>query len=84
MTTLLSEAQSLPRKSPTKANATYIQYLTLRDTPAHKTRLTTLLDQLMHAVGRRREEDAKLIRTAGRLILANLMHTVFSRNAGGY
>ena len=80
MTTPLSEAQSLPRKSPTKANTTYIQYLTFRDIPAHKVLLTALLDELTHAVGRKREKDAKLVRTAGRLILANLVHTVFSRN----
>ena len=80
MTTPLSEAQSQPRKPPTKANATYIQYLTLRDTPAHTDLLTTLLDELTQAVGRKRESDAKLVRTAGRLILINLVHTVFSRN----
>ena len=80
MTTPLSEAQSLPRKSPTKANATYIHYLTFRDIPAHKVLLTALLDELTHAIGRRREADNKLVRTAGRLILANLVHTVFSRN----
>jgi len=80
MTTPLSEAQSLPRKSPTKANATYIHYLTFRDIPAHKVLLTALLDELTHAIGRKREAHNKLVRTAGRLILANLVHTVFSRN----
>ena len=80
MTTPLSEAQSLSRKLPTKANATYIRYLTLRDTPAHTELLTTLLDELTRAVGRRKQSDAKLVRTAGRLILINLVHTVFSRN----
>ena len=80
MTTPLSEAQSLPRKSPTKANATYIHYLTFRDISAHKVLLTALLDELTHAIGRKREADNKLVRTAGRLILANLVHTVFSRN----
>ena len=80
MTTPLSEAQSLPRKSPTKANATYIQYVTFRDIPAHKVLLTALLDELTHAIGRKREAHNKLVRTAGRLILANLVHTVFSRN----
>ena len=80
MTTPLSEAQSLSRKPPTKANATYIRYLTLRDTPAHTELLTTLLDELTQAVGRRKQSDAKLVRTAGRLILINLVHTVFSRN----
>ena len=80
MTTPLSEAQSLPRKSPTKANATYIHYLTFRDISAHKVLLTALLDELTHAIGRKREAHNKLVRTAGRLILANLVHTVFSRN----
>jgi hypothetical protein len=83
MTTPLSEAQSLPRKSPTKANATYIQYLTFRDIPAHTVLLTALLDELAKAVGRKREADNKLLRTAGRLILTNLVHTVFSRNWSG-
>ncbi len=80
MTTPLSEAQSLPRKSPIKANATYIHYLTFRDIPAHKVLLTALLDELTHAIGRKREAHNKLVRTAGRLIFANLVHTVFSRN----
>ena len=80
MTNPLSEAQSLPRKPPTKANATYIQYLTLSDVSPHTQLITTLLDELTQAVGRRREADNKLVRTAGRLILANLVQTVFSRN----
>ncbi len=80
MTNPLSEAQSLPRKPPTKANATYIQYLTLSDVSPHAQLITTLLDELTQAVGRKRAADNKLVRTAGRLILANLVQTVFSRN----
>ena len=52
MTTPLSEAQSLPRKPPTKANATYIQYLTLSDVSPHAQLITALLDELTQAVGR--------------------------------
>ena len=62
MTTPLSEAQSLPRKSPTKANATYIHYLTFRDISAHKVLLTALLDELTHAIGRKRGESPRVSR----------------------
>jgi hypothetical protein len=73
------QVQQLPRKAPSRQSAQYIRYLTLKDVEPHRAAITSLLDEITLAVGRRREGDRKAVRGAARLILANLIGCLYGR-----
>lgn len=73
-------AQSIPYSEPTKQNAKYICYLTLSDIYGPRDEITEVLDQICAGIPRRKHEDKRSVRSSARLILANIVHCIYSRS----
>ncbi len=73
-------AQSIPYLEPTKETTKYISYLTLKDIEGSRDEVTDVLDQICAGIPRRKLEDKKSVRSSARIILANIVHCIYSRS----
>lgn len=75
----IDAAQTIPYPIPTKENSKYISYLTLQDIDGPRDEIKDVVDLICEGIPRRRQEDKRKVRSSVRMILANMVHCMYSK-----